>query len=217
MTSTLNYLEAVEQHFQSARGSAFFRLSPLDWALVEAWQSAGIPLDAVFRGIDRTFENWRRIPRARTEKVNSIAYCTQMIAAEAQAMANATHIASSRGTAPFPIAQVREFVIRNASTVREKGFADFAAELESLDLQALYSDLERLEQRLTAIEEKMIARLRKSASEEILFQARHALDRDLTPYRGKMTPDQLAMLEKQFLGRRLLESAGLPRLSLFYL
>jgi hypothetical protein len=32
-----------------------------------------------------------------------------------------------------------------------------------------------------------------------------------------MTADQLSMLEKQYLDRALLESAGLPRLSLFYL
>jgi hypothetical protein len=32
-----------------------------------------------------------------------------------------------------------------------------------------------------------------------------------------MTADQIAMLEKQFLERRLLEAAGLSRLSLFYL
>jgi hypothetical protein len=32
-----------------------------------------------------------------------------------------------------------------------------------------------------------------------------------------MTADQLAMLERQYLDRRLLESARLPRLSLFYL
>jgi hypothetical protein len=32
-----------------------------------------------------------------------------------------------------------------------------------------------------------------------------------------MTAEQIAMLEKQFLDRKLLESAGLPRLSLFYL
>jgi hypothetical protein len=63
----------------------------------------------------------------------------------------------------------------------------------------------------------MIARLRASASEEQLFEARRALDRELKPYRSKMTAEQLAMLEKQFLDRRLLESAAVPRLSLFYL
>ncbi len=92
-----------------------------------------------------------------------------------------------------------------------------AASLDALDSEALFGDLEQLEQRLTATEEKLIARLKSSATEEELFQARRSLDLQLKPYRGKMTADQLSMLEKQFLERRLLESAGLPRLSLFYL
>ena len=52
---------------------------------------------------------------------------------------------------------------------------------------------------------------------EALFEARRSLDRELKPYRGKMSADQLAMLEKQFLERKLLENKRLPRLSLFYL
>ena len=86
-----------------------------------------------------------------------------------------------------------------------------------MDLARLYFDLEQLEQQLTAFEEEVIARLRIAATEEALSEARRALDRELKPYRGKMTAEQLSMLEKQFLDRKLLESAGLPRLSLFYL
>ncbi len=63
----------------------------------------------------------------------------------------------------------------------------------------------------------MIARLRSTASDEALFKARRSLDQELKPYRGKMSTEQLAMLEKQFLDRKLLEASGLPRLSLFYL
>jgi len=213
-----NYFTETEEHFQRARGTGLFLLSPLDWALIEAWKNAGIPLEAVLRGIDAAFEKYRSRPaRARTQMVNSVAYCAQAIAAEAQAMANATPVARKEAKPPFPIEDVREFVARNATALRKTGQEDVANSLEALDLDALYLDLEQLEQRLTAIEEKMVARLRASASEDALFEARRALDRDLKPYRGKMTADQLAMLEKQFLERRLLESAGLPRLSLFYL
>ncbi len=35
-------------------------------------------------------------------------------------------------------------------------------------------------------------------------------------YRGKMIADQLAVLEKRYLARNLLEAAGLPRLSLLF-
>jgi hypothetical protein len=136
---------------------------------------------------------------------------------EAQAMAEGSPVARKEAKAPFEVEDVTAFIGRNAGLLTKAGYVDIAASLESLDVAALYADLEQLEQRLTAIEEKMIATLRATASDETLFEARRALDLDLKPYRGKMTADQLAMLEKQFLERRLLESAKLPRLSLFYL
>jgi hypothetical protein len=95
--------------------------------------------------------------------------------------------------------------------------ADLSESIAALDVDGLYLDLEQLEQRLTAVEEKLIARLRASATEEWLFEARRSLDLQLKPYRGKMSAEQIAMLEQQFLDRRLLDAAGLPRLSLFYL
>jgi hypothetical protein len=216
--SYFNYFTEIEEHFRQARGTGLFLLSPLDWALIEAWKNAGIPLEAVLRGIDAAFEKWRAKPaRARMQMVNSVAYCAQAIATEAQALANATPVSRKESKAPFAIEDVREFMARNATALGKAGHADLAASIEAIDMAALYSDLEQLEQRLTAIEEKLIARLRASASEEALFEARRALDRELKPYRGKMTAEQLTMLEKQFLDRRLLESSGLPRLSLFYL
>jgi hypothetical protein len=211
-----NYFTEIEEHFQRARGTGLFLLSPLDWALIEAWKNSGIPLEAVLRGIDAAFEKWRKRPaQARIHMVNSLAYCAQAVAKEAQSAPPASPKRES--AAPFPIEEVRAFFARNIEALRKAGHEEAAASLESLDLDALFADLEQLEQRLTAIEEKMIARLRASASEEQLFEARRDLDRELKPYRGKMTADQLAMLEKKFLERRLLELAGVPRLSLFYL
>jgi hypothetical protein len=149
--------------------------------------------------------------------VNSIAYCTQAIAQEAQAMANNAPVARKDAPPPFSLDDVRAFLARNTATLRKAGQEDIATSLEALDPEALYNDLEQLEQRLTSIEEKLIARLRSAATEDELFEARRSLDLQLKPYRGKMTAEQLSMLEKQFLERRLLDSAGLPRLSLFYL
>jgi len=217
-----NYFTEIEEHFQRARGTGLFLLSPLDWALIETWKNAGIPLEAVMRGIDAAFEKWRGRPaQARIHRINSLAYCAQAVMAEAQAMVNANLAGSTKATKenapPFSLDEVREFVAGNARVVRQAGHEDLATSLEGMDLDALYRDLEQFEQRLTALEEKLIARLRSSASDEALFEARRTLDRELKPYRGKMTADQLAMLEKQFLERKLLEAAKLPRLSLFYL
>ncbi len=213
-----NYFTEIEDHFQRARGTSLFLLSPLDWALIEAWKNSGIPLEAALRGIDAAFEKWRKRPaRARVQMVNSLAFCAQAVAVEAQAMAAGAPVARKDVKPPFEVEDVKAFIGRNVVLLTKAGYVDIAASLESLDVAALYADLEQLEQRLTAIEEKMIATLRATASDETLFEARRALDSDLKPYRGKMTADQLAMLEKQFLERRLLESAKLPRLSLFYL
>jgi len=217
VTNYFNYFTEIEDHFQRVRGTGLFLLSPLDWALIESWRSAGIPLEAVLRGIDQAFEKWRVRPtRARLQMVNSIAYCAQAIAVETQALANGAP-SNSSVAAPFSLEEVRGFVLGNAETLRKAGHPDAADSLSALDLDTLYGDLEQLEQRLTAIEEKMIAKLRASASDEALFEARRSLDLELKPYRGKMTAGQLSMLEKQFLERKLLAASGLPRLSLFYL
>jgi len=213
-----NYFTEIEDHFQRARGTGLFLLSPLDWALIEAWKNSGIPLEAVLRGIDQAFEKWRTRPaRARVQMVNSLAYCAQSIATEAQAIAQGTPAKSRMTAPPFSIEDVRGHVSRSAALLRRADLPDISASLEALDLAALYHDLEQLEQRLTAIEDKMIARLRSTASDQALFEARQSLDHQLKPYRGKMSAEQLSMLEKQFLERKLLEANGLPRLSLFYL
>ena len=212
-----NYFTEIEEHFQRARGTALFMLSPLDWALIESWKNSGVPLEAVLRGIDAAFEKWRARPaRARLQMVNSVAYCAQAVAEEAQSLA-AGAPARREAPPPFSIEDVRAHLQRNAAALRAAGHGDLAESLERLNLEELYRDLEQLEQRLTAIEEKMTARARAAASEEALFEARRALDQELKPYRGKMSADQLATLERQFLDRKVLEAAGLPRLSLFYL
>lgn len=214
----VSYMEAVEQHFRAVRGTGLFTLSPRDWAVVEAWEKGKIPIEAVFRGIDTTFEKRRRRPGAgKLEMINSITYCAQAIAQEAQAMANASAPTNRETKLPFPIEDVRSFFARNIDALRTAGHEEDAKALESLDLDALFADLDQLEQRLTEIEEKMIARLRASASEEQLYAVAREIDRELKPYRNKMTSDQIAMLERKFLERRLLETARLPRLSLFYL
>jgi hypothetical protein len=215
-----NYFTEVEERFQKARGTGLFLMSPLDWALVETWKNAGVPLEAALRGIDAAFEKWRS-KKKRGQNVNSVAYCSQAVLLEAQAMAG---VAPARGrkesAAPFTLDALEGYLAANAQQIRKQsGFDDVAAAVGRLasEAAALFHDLEDLEQRLTALEDKMIALARSRQTEEDLLRARRELDLQLRAYRGKMTAPQLAMLEKQYLERQLLESAGLPRLSLFYL
>ena len=221
-----NYFTEIEEHFQRARGTSLFLLSPLDWALIETWKNSGVPLEAVLRGVDLAFEKWRA-KRSRVQMVNSIAYCTQAVMTEAQRMADAgQQKPQKQDSAPFPEQDLRRYLEANAAAVRAtgiaEGIAEYAAVADSLDqitatLPALSADLESLEQHLTVLEQKLIAIARSRQSEEQALAARRDLESHLRPWRSKMTAPQIAMLEAQFLDRSTLEGAGLPRLSLFYL
>jgi len=216
-----NYFTEVEEHFQKARGTSLFLMSPLDWALVETWKNANVPLEAVLRGIDAAFDA-RRGRKNRTQTVNSVAYCAQAVLKEAQLIAGVARPAGARkeSPAPFTLEELQTYLEQNARALMEHpDFAEIGQAVERLAGEAaeLCQNLEDLERRLTTIEDRMIAIARVRQTEEQLLRARRELDSQLRPYRGKMTADQLAMLEKQYLERQLLESNGLPRLSLFYL
>jgi hypothetical protein len=215
-----NYFTEIEEHFQKVRGTSLFLFSPLDWALVEAWKDSGVPLEAVLRGIDAAFEKWRG-RKSKTQMVNSLAFCAQAVLTEAQRMAGTAAPARSRESAPpFPLEDLRDYLVGNAAAVRRAGapYDEIATALERLAAQAemQYQDLEELERRLTVLEEKMIASARSRQSEEQLLDTRRQLETQLRPYRSKMSAAHLALLEKQYLERNLLEISNLPRLSLFY-
>ncbi len=216
-----NYFTEVETHFQRARGTSLFLLSPLDWALIESWKNAGVPLEAVLRGIDTAFEKWRG-RKKKTQMVNSLTFCAQAVLMEAQIMSgNVQRPAAREFAPPFPLDDLRNYLESNATTVRQAGpdYVEIASALERLaaEAESHYSDLEDLERRLTVLEEKAIAAARNRQSEEQLLNARRELDAQLRPYRSKMTAEHLALLEKQYVERNLLEKTGLPRLSLFYM
>lgn len=216
-----NYFTEIEEHFRRARGTALFLLSPLDWALIESWKNGGLPLEAVLRGIDRAFEKWRS-GRKRTQAINSLAYCTQAVMAEAEILAGAAPAKPAPVSPPFSEEELREFLRSNAAHLASHpnpAVHEIGAALQRLaDAgQQHLPHLEDLERKLTALEEKMIAIVRASQSDEELAAARREFDQQLRPYRGKMTAEQIAMLERQFLDRRLIECNGLRRLSLFYL
>jgi len=50
-----------------------------------------------------------------------------------------------------------------------------------------------------------------------MLRIRREMDAQLAVYRRKMRAEQLALIERQYIQKRLLEEFKLPRLSLFYL
>ena len=93
MENYFQYFSEIEERYQRRRGTLLL-LSTLDWALIETWKEAGIPLAAVLRGIDEAFDNYDRRPR-KTRKINSLAYCTQAVMSAAEDMGEATLGSSS--------------------------------------------------------------------------------------------------------------------------
>ena len=142
---------------------------------------------------------------------------------EAEQMASSAPAPADRTTtSPYTPAELRDYLDNNAAALRQSGGAAYAEIGDALDrlsedMDTYARDLERLELRLTVLEEKMLAIARAAQTAEEMVIARQALDAELRPYRSKMSAGQLALLEKQYLERRLLERHRLPRLSLFYL
>jgi hypothetical protein len=214
-----NYFTEIEEHFQHARGTGLFLMSPLDWALIESWKMGGIPLEAVLKGIDDAFEKWRS-RKVKRRNVNSLAYCTQAVMEAAQRAPSAERRVQSE--APFCVEDLRGHLLKAATVLRgksEESLQEVAKTLEALaaESEKQIEHLEDLERRLTSLEDKIVAILRSAQSNEDLYAIREGLDRELSPYRGKMTAEQLSMLERRYLDTALLERALIPRLSLFYL
>ena len=145
-----NYFTEIEEHFQRARGTGLFLLSPLDWALIESWKNAGVPLEAVLRAIDSALEKWRS-RRTKTQKVNSLAFCAQAVLTEAERMAG-TARAQSSAASPYTPDELRAYLTGNAAKLRESGLGPMAEIAEALDrlsqeIDQYAGDLESLERR----------------------------------------------------------------------
>ena len=87
MQNYFNYFTEIEERFQQRRGSLLL-LSTLDWALIETWREAGVPLEAVLRGIDAAFDKYEaRTHRGHKRRINGLAWCAQAVMEAAEELA----------------------------------------------------------------------------------------------------------------------------------
>ena len=99
MRNYFNYFTEIEERFQQRRG-ALLLLSTLDWALIETWREAGIPLEAALRGIDAAFDKYEaRQKRARMQRINGLAWCAQAVMEAAMEMSEAATGSAAPATA----------------------------------------------------------------------------------------------------------------------
>jgi hypothetical protein len=221
-----NYFTEIEEYFWKKRG-AHLLVSPLDWAIMETWQRAGVPLEAVLKGIDRAFESYQRSRRGAGKPLKSLAYCTDAVLQATEegleAAAGSTPKNGREAKEAFPREELKAYLARNAAQVAaaakrdERRHPEMAARLaeiaESVRASSLLVDsptkvdLEDLERRLTVLDDKISA---------LMLRVRREVDGQLSTYRRKMKAEQLALVEKKYTQKRLLEEFGLPRLSLYY-
>ena len=235
MQNYFNYFTEIEERFQQRRGSLLM-LSTLDWALIETWREAGLPIAAVLRGIDQAFDKYdAKMLRAkgRVRRINGLAWCSQSVMEAVEQANNAALGAASAADGDEPESgfendRVASYLEANAVRLENttaagdarttiEGIAarlkELAAELRSNRI----ANLEDLDRTLTVLEERVFAALMTSAAEDELVTLRDQASRELAPYRGKMQAVQIRQVQQQFLQKKLLEAHGLPRLSLFYM
>jgi hypothetical protein len=229
-----NYFTEIEERFQQRRGSILL-LSTIDWALIETWRDAGIPLEAVLRGIDAAFDKYEsRQKRGRMRRINGLAWCAQAVMEASEELREA-----SAGTAPSTSAQAETgfehervathleaaAAVLDASTIANQACAATAARLRELAAGARSAkpsttaarEIEAFERILTVLEEKLYAALTAAAPEDLMVGLKEHAARELAPYRSRMGAVQLRQVEHQFVQKQLLVHYSLPRLSLFYM
>jgi len=236
MPNYFEYFSEIEERFSQRRGSILL-LNTLDWALIETWREAGIPLEAVLRGIDAAFDKYdtrAHKARGRLRKVNGLAWCAQAVMQSAEELVEAsTGLAPAASREPresgFESVRVAAFLDQNAQALDASSLPDESSDAVRVATAARLRELaasmrgpeptalDDLDRTLTVLEEKLFAALQSSASEQELVDLKTQADRELAPYRAKMSAVQLRQVQQQFLHKRLLELRALPRLSLFYM
>ena len=230
MQNYFNYFTEIEERFQQRRGSLLM-LSTLDWALIETWREAGLPLGVVLRGIDDAFDKHeaklRTGTKSRSQKINGLAWAAQSVlsaaeeAVEAATGARVEAVHAVERESGFEEERVAAYLETNAQVIEaasvEPGVVARLRELAAVMRSPEPMGLEDLDRVLTALEERMFAGVLTSAPEEELVRLKEQAARELTPYKGRMGAVQIRQVQQQFLQKRLLEARALPRLSLFYM
>ena len=240
MLNYFNYFTEIEDRFQQRRG-ALLLLSTLDWALIETWREAGIPLDAALRGIDAAFDKYEaryKAVRRGGRRINGLAWCAQAVMEAAEELREAAAGTATKSSEPRETGFEHDRVAAHLETaataldaatvapeactltatrLRELAAAVRGDTTSSADDSAAVKDLEALERTLTVLEGKLFAAINAAAPEDLLVRLKEHADHELAPYRSRMGATQIRQVKQQFEQKQLLVHYNLPRLSLFYM
>jgi hypothetical protein len=241
-----NYFTEIEEEFVRRRGKPMF-ISPLDWALIESWKNAGIPLHVVLRAINEAFDTLDA-RKHRFRKVNSIFYCEQAVETSfadyrlAQVGAPLPPNDKSKPsftdrtvpTSAFSRETLLDFL--NSSYRDLEGAGKRAVENEKQDV---FQAIERAKKRLSeivkeiegasqisdealehdfdGIDRMLLKAASASLGEKQMEVLRAEAETQLKAYKKKIDEKIYVRTVENFIFRRLREINLIPRLSLFYI
>jgi hypothetical protein len=185
-----NYFTEVEDEFVRRRGKQLL-ISPMDWALVESWKNAGIPLHIVLRAINEAFDAYDKRGH-KYRKVNSIFYCQQQV---------------ESAFADYRLAQVGGDSGAGQSQVEEVSGPQTPKETELLSKAVLFDFLARCGDDLRTAADRA-AESKKTALEGAISRARSRLNEIRSEIEGASRVDAEA-LERDLdsIDRIILEAA----------
>jgi hypothetical protein len=221
-----NYFTEIEEHFQKRRG-ALLLLSTLDWALIETWREAGIPLAVVLRGIDDAFDKYEaRKRRGPLRRINGLAWCDQAVmdAAEQQkeaalgAASGESSVTAAQRESGFEAQRIAEHLesaaqALDAAAMHEEADHEAAYDAWGTALAALALTLRGLAEAIVAPEDRLEAVLKEHPNLRDLFKEElntEDLERYLSTLEEKLfatltshVPDELLLRFKTEAAREL--------------
>jgi hypothetical protein len=241
-----NYFTEVEEEFVRRRGKPL-TISPLDWALVESWKRAGIPLHLVLRSINEAFDGYDKRPHNR-RKVNTMFYCEQAVESNFADYRQA-QVGGASGQTPQPSDSTPErptketsgafsksvlldFIARCSRDISEAAAHSFGkvgiqealtralarlAEIAQEIESATRVDAEGIERDLDSIDRMILDTLKSELGEQVIAELRNAAKTQLRSYKKNMEKEIFEQTVENFTARRLRETNHIPRLSLFYI
>ncbi len=225
-----NYFTEIEETFVRRRGRNLM-LSPLDWALIEAWQERGVPLHIILRGIEKVFDSVDAAPAPRRRTVKSLTYCREEIEAQyaewIERQTGKSEAETSNGDAQtdglFTAEMIAEHLENSISAVKSaenpamrESFRRVIRRLEELKANAP-DDYEKTEEVLTDIECFLSDELKRNADAAHLKLVEKDAETQLSRYKTKMEPEVYEKTFDLMVTKHLREESGVPRLSLFSL
>lgn len=228
-----NYFTDIEDHFISKRGKHIL-LSPLDWTLIETWQTMGIPLHVALRGIDRAMTAFRE-KQLRHRLVNSLFYCNQAVLEEYE-----HHLLSlegqsddetepSRHSAPATMMshwqdflgkrqiELRRLADRYPGTPAAESGTRVSRRIEEIIailIRTDHPDPERLENDLRAIDDDLAPALADTMPALERKALIEACRKELRHHRVNLPPEMYQRILDSLTRRRIREWFGLSELTL---